>query len=132
MRDVVNGLVVASVATFSLGLILVMAGLAPRVNKQSVHMPLMLDPQNSDTATMPERSDSVSSRLDRGTHLPARRSVLHATTSPTRPAASPPADSARQECGGPDHEFTRCAYIRDSASVAHGYLVPRPSTGKVY
>jgi len=132
MCDVLNGLVVVSVAAFALGLILVMAGLVPPPDSQETHYPLMLGPRSRDTPTMPWPRDLTSSRSDRRTHARATRSNLHAPTFRSRLATPPPADSAHQECGGPDHDFTRCAYIRDSASVAHGYLVPRPSGDKVY
>lgn len=132
VRDGVDGLFVVSVATFALGLIMVMTGLMPPGESQDIDIPLMLGPGSRDTTAMVRPTDHIGAGSDRRTPLLAVRPRLHAPSQPSRPAASPPVHDARQECGRLDVDFTRCAYIRDSASVAHGYLVPRPSSGKVY
>jgi len=132
VHDVVDRLFAVSVATLALGLILVTAGLVLPADNQDIHYPLTLEPRGSDLPAISRPSDPIGTGSDRSTRSRATRSVLNAPSRQSRPAASPPVHGARKECGRLDQDFTRCAYIRDSANVAHGYLVPRPSTDKVY
>jgi hypothetical protein len=129
-RDVGNRLFVVSVAAFALGLILVTAGLVSPRGRQDVYNPGMPGPHRNDmTATIRANDhagsgseDKPSMAMPAGPSDPARL---------TRPAASPPIYEAGHTVSPLDDDFSRRSYLLHSATVAHGYLVPRPNTDQV-
>jgi hypothetical protein len=129
-RDVGNWLFVVSVAAFALGLILVTAGLVPPQGRQDVYNPGMPGPHRIDMTAMIRANDHVGSGsedkptmvMPAGPADPARLA---------RPTASPPLYEVGHTGSPLDDGFSRRTYLLDSATVAHGYLVPRPNTDQV-
>jgi len=130
-RDVGNWLFVVSVAAFALGLMLLMAGLVPPEDRRAVQASRLLGPRHSDTTAMVRANDHVVSGIDQRQWSMAMPAAPPAPTRLTRPAASPPVHDAGQESDQRDDGFSRRTYLLDSATVAHGYLVPRPNTDQV-
>ena len=83
-----------------------------------------------DTTTMVRPTDHISAGSDRRTHALAARSLLRAPSRPSRPAAPSPVSDASQESDQRHDDVDRRTDLLESASVVHGYLVPRPSTGR--
>jgi len=130
-RDVGNWLFVVSVAVFALGLILVMVELIPPEDRQNDYNPRVLRPRRSDTTSTVRANDHVISGSFRRHRSMAVGAVLPAPTRQTQPAASPPVHDAGHVSTTPHDDFSRRTYLLDSATVAHGYLVPRPNTDQV-
>ena len=130
-RDVGNRLFVVSVAAFALGLILVMVGLVPPQDRQDVYNPRMLGPRSNDTTAMVRANDHVGSGSGQVKPSMAMPAVPPDPARLSRPAASPPVHDAGHVSSSPHDGFSRRTYLLDSATVAHGYLVPRPNTDQV-
>jgi hypothetical protein len=131
VRVVVDWLFVVSVATLVLGLFIVMAELMPPADSHDFQIPQMRRTGSRDTTAVVRPTDHIGAGSDRRTHVLGARSLLHAPSRPSRPVALPPVYDADQESNQRNDVDPRTDLL-DSASVAHGYLVPRPSTGKVY
>ena len=131
MRDAINWLFVVSAATSTLGLIVVMPGLVPPEDNQVIPHLLMLGPWSRDTTAVGRPIDHIGARLDQRAHALAVRSRLHTSSRPSPPVASPPVYDTNRESDPMDDDVDPRMDLLDSASVAHGYLVPRPSTDKV-
>jgi hypothetical protein len=130
-RDAGNWLFVVSVAAFTLGLILVMVGLVSPVDRQNVYHVRMLGPRRNDTTVMVRANDHAGSGSGQVELSMAMPPVPPDPARLSRPAASPPAHDTGH-VGSSQHDgFSRRTYLLDSATVAHGYLVPRPDTNQV-
>jgi len=126
-----NRLFVVSVAVFALGLILVTAALTPRQGRRDVSNPGMPGPRRNDTTVMVRANDhavSGSGQVKPSIAMPTGQSD---PVRLTRPAASPPVNNVGHVGTAPHDDFSRRTYLLDSATVAHGYLVPRPNTDQV-
>jgi hypothetical protein len=131
LRDAVNWLFIVSAATSALGLTVVLPGLVPPADDQVIPHLLMPRPRSRDTTAVDRPIDHIGAGWDRGAHARAARSRLHASSQRGQPAAFSPVYGTNQESDQPDDDVDPRTDLLDSASAAHGYLVPRPSTDQV-
>ena len=130
-RDAVNWLFIISATASTLGLTVVMPGLVPPADDQVIPHLLLPRPRSRDTTAVGRPIDHIGAGWDRRAHAIAAGSRLHAPSRPSQPVALPPVYDPNRESDPMDDDVDPRTDLVDSASVAHGYLVPRPSTDQV-
>jgi hypothetical protein len=127
----VNWLFIVSAATSTLGLTVVMPGLLPPPDYEVIPHLLMPGARSHDTIAVGQPTDHIGAGWDRRAYARSVRSRLHASSRRGQPAASSPVYDTNQESDQTDDDVDPRTDLLDSASAAHGYLVPRPSTDQV-